>query len=94
MGADWRIPTTDISHLLDVIIDYFPNAPQYEGSLQLQVTSLDYSSFIGRIAVGRVYRGEVKENMPVSLVKRDGRIIKTRVKELFVFDGLGKRKLL
>ena len=92
MGADWRIPTTDISHLLDVIIDYFPNAPQYEGSLQLQVTSLDYSSFIGRIAVGRVYRGEVKENMPVSLVKRDGRIIKTRVKELFVFDGLGKKK--
>ena len=93
MGPDWRTPTTDISHLLDVIIGYFPNAPQYEGTLQLQVTSLDYSSFIGRIAVGRVYRGEVKENMPVSLVKRDGTIQKTRVKDLFVFDGLGKKKV-
>jgi GTP-binding protein len=93
MGADWRTPASDISHLLDVIVDYFPNAPQYEGTLQLQVTSLDYSSFIGRIAVGRVYRGEIKENMPVSLVKRDGSVVKTRVKELFVFDGLGKKKV-
>ncbi len=92
MGPDWKTPTDNISHLLDVIIDYFPNAPQYEGTLQLQVTSLDYSSFIGRIAVGRVYRGEVRENMPVSLVKRDGSVVKTRVKELFVFDGLGKKK--
>src|SRR5665213_2653936 len=92
MGPDWKNPTTDISYLLDVIVDYFPNAPQYKGTLQLQVTSLDYSSFIGRIAVGRVYRGEVKENMPVSLVKRDGSVQKTRVKELFVFDGLGKKK--
>ncbi|CAN5223193.1 translational GTPase TypA [soil metagenome] len=92
MGPDWRTPTDNISHLLDVIVDYFPNAPQYEGTLQLQVTSLDYSSFIGRIAVGRVYRGEIRENMPVSLVKRDGSIVKTRVKELFVFDGLGKKK--
>ena len=93
MGPDWKNPTDNISHLLDVIIDYFPNAPQHEGTLQLQVTSLDYSSFIGRIAVGRVYRGVVKENMPVSLVKRDGSIVKTRVKELFVFDGLGKKKV-
>jgi GTP-binding protein len=93
MGPDWKNPTTDISHLLDVIVDYFPNAPQHEGTLQLQVTSLDYSSFIGRIAVGRVFRGEVKENMPVSLVKRDGSVQKTRIKELFVFDGLGKKKV-
>jgi GTP-binding protein len=93
MGPDWKTPTSDISHLLDVIVDYFPNAPQHKGTLQLQVTSLDYSSFIGRIAVGRVYRGEVRENMPVSLVKRDGSIVKTRVKELFVFDGLGKKKV-
>ncbi len=93
MGPDWKTPTDNISHLLDVIIDYFPNAPQYEGTLQFQVTSLDYSNFIGRIAVGRIYRGEVKENMPVSLVKRDGSIVKTRVKELFVFDGLGKKKV-
>lgn len=93
MGPDWRTPTNDISHLLDVIVDYFPNAPQNKGSLQFQVTSLDYSNFIGRIAVGRIFRGEVKENMPVSLVKRDGSIVKTRVKELFIFDGLGKKKV-
>lgn len=93
MGPDWKTPTTDISHLLETIIDYFPNAPMHEGTLQMQITSLDYSSFVGRIAVGRVYRGVVKENMPVSLVKRDGTIKKMRTKELFVFDGLGKKKV-
>jgi GTP-binding protein len=93
MGADWKNPTTDISYLLETIIDYFPNAPMHEGTLQMQITSLDYSSFVGRIAVGRVYRGTVKENMPVSLVKRDGTIKKMRTKELFVFDGLGKKKV-
>ncbi len=93
MGPDWKNPASDISHLLDTIVEYFPNAPQYEGSLQLQVTSLDYSSFVGRIAVGRVYRGVIKENMPVALMKRDGRIVKMRTKELFVFDGLGKKKV-
>jgi GTP-binding protein len=65
----------------------------HEGTLQMQITSLDYSSFVGRIAVGRVYRGTVKENMQVSLVKRDGSIKKMRTKELFVFDGLGKKKV-
>jgi GTP-binding protein len=93
MGPDWKTPTTDISYLLDTIVDYFPNAPMHEGTLQMQITSLDYSSFVGRIAVGRVYRGTVKENMPVSLVKRDGSIKKMRTKELFVFDGLGKKKV-
>lgn len=93
MGPDWKNPASDISYLLDTIVEYFPNAPQYEGSLQLQVTSLDYSSFVGRIAVGRVYRGVIKENMPVALMKRDGRIVKMRTKELFVFDGLGKKKV-
>jgi GTP-binding protein len=92
MGSDWKTPTDDISYLLDTILDYFPNAPQHEGSLQLQITSLDFSSFIGRIAVGRVYRGEVRENMPVTLMKRDGTPVKMRVKELFVFDGLGRKK--
>src|ERR1044072_634729 len=79
MGPDWKNPTTDITYLLDEIIDYFPDAPAYEGSLQMQVTSLDYSSFVGRIAVGRVLRGTIKENMPVSLVKRDGTVGKSRL---------------
>ncbi|MGQ0827744.1 MAG: translational GTPase TypA [Bacteroidota bacterium] len=92
MGPDWKTPTTDITYLLDTIIEFFPEAPTLEGSLQMQITSLDYSSFVGRIAVGRVHRGEVKENMPVSLVKRDGSIIKSRIKELFTFEGLGKAK--
>lgn len=92
MGPDWKTPTEDITHLLDVIIDKIPEAPKREGTLQIQITSLDYSSFIGRIAIGRVFRGTIKENMPVSVVKRDGKIQKQRVKDLFVFDGLGKVK--
>lgn len=93
MGPDWKTQTEDITYLLDKIIEYIPEAPQREGTLQLQITSLDYSSYIGRIAIGRVYRGSIKENMPVSVVKRDGSIVKSRVKELFVFDGLGKVKV-
>jgi GTP-binding protein len=93
MGPDWKTPTSDIAYLLETIIEYFPNAPMHKGTLQMQITSLDYSSFVGRIAVGRVYRGTVKENMQVSLVKRDGSIKKMRTKELFVFDGLGKKKV-
>ncbi len=92
MGPDWKNPTTDITYLLDQIIDFFPDAPAYEGTLQMQITSLDYSSFVGRIAVGRVLRGTIKENMPVSLVKRDGTVVKSRIKELFTFEGLGKQK--
>jgi GTP-binding protein len=94
MGADWKNPTTDISHLLDVILDYFPNAPQYQGTPQLQVTSLDFSSFVGRIAVGRLLRGTIRENMPVILFKRDGVTkVKTRIKEIFVFEGLARKKV-
>jgi len=93
MGSDWKTPTTDITYLLDVILDKIPTAPERVGTLQIQITSLDYSSFIGRIAVGRVFRGLIKENMPVSVVKRDGRIQKSRIKELYVFDGLGKVKV-
>lgn len=93
MGPDYKTPTSDITYLLDTILEKIPTAPQREGTLQIQITSLDYSSFIGRIAVGRVYRGIIKENMPVSVVKRDGRIQKSRIKELFVFEGLGKVKV-
>jgi GTP-binding protein len=93
MGPDWKNATTDITYLLDTILEKVPTAPRREGSLQIQITSLDYSSFLGRIAVGRVYRGIIKEGMPVSVVKRDGRIQKSRIKELYVFDGLGKVKV-
>ena len=92
MGPDWKNPTTDVTYLLDQVIDFFPQMPVSEGTLQMQITSLDYSSFVGRIAVGRVSRGTIKENMPVSLVKRDGTVVKSRIKELFTFEGLGKLK--
>ena len=93
MGPDYKTPTTDVTYLLDTILANIPTAPEREGTLQIQITSLDYSSFIGRIAVGRVFRGIIKENMPVSVVKRDGRIQKSRIKELYVFEGLGKVKV-
>ncbi len=93
MGPDWKTPTNDITYLLDTIIKEIPPPPVSEGTLQLQISSLDYSSFVGRIAIGRISRGVVKENMPVSLVKRDGSIVKSRVKELLVFEGLGKKKV-
>jgi GTP-binding protein len=92
MGPDWKNPTSDISYLLDVIIDHIPAAPFEEGTVQMQITSLDYSSYVGRIAIGRILRGSLVENQPVSLVKRDGKITKSRVKELFVFEGLGKER--
>lgn len=93
MGPDWKTPTKDITFLLDTILESIPTAPKREGTLQIQITSLDYSSFIGRIAIGRVYRGNIKEGMPVSVVKRDGSVQKSRIKELYVFDGLGKVKV-
>jgi GTP-binding protein len=93
MSTDYKVVTDSITPLLDCIIANIPEAPIREGTLQCQITSLDYSSFIGRIAVGRVYRGVIRENMPVSVVKRDGSIVKSRVKDLFIFDGLGKAKV-
>lgn len=93
MSTDYKVVTDSVTPLLDCIVANIPEAPIREGSLQVQITSLDYSSFIGRIAVGRVYRGVIKENMPVSVVKRDGSIVKSRVKDLFIFDGLGKLKV-
>ena len=90
MSTDYKVPTTDIFPLLDSIIANIPAAPENEGTLQMQITSLDYSSFVGRIAIGRVHRGTIKENQPVTLIKRDGKIVKSRVKELYTFEGLGK----
>ena len=92
MGPDWKTPTDDITYLLDIIVETIPAPEVSEGSLQMQITSLDFSSFTGRIAVGRVTRGTIRENMPVSLCQRDGTIKKARIKELMTFEGLGKSK--
>ncbi len=93
MSIDWKVITTDITTLLDTILEFIPQAPTVEGTTQMQITSLDYSSFVGRIAIGRVARGSVKENQPISLVKKDGKIVKSRIKELYTFEGLGKVKV-
>ena len=92
-GPDYKNPTTDLTYLMDTILEVVPEPKVDEGTNQLQITSLDYSSFTGRIAVGRLNRGHLKENMPVSLVKRDGQIEKHRIKELYTFTGLGKAKV-
>jgi GTP-binding protein len=83
----------DITPLLDGILQYVPAPKIEEGPLQMQITSLDYSAFLGRIAVGRVARGKISENQPFALMRTDGRLQKSRVKELYVFESLGKRKV-
>ncbi|NGF55627.1 translational GTPase TypA [Parapedobacter sp. SGR-10] len=93
MSSDWKQPTTDFTELLEAIVAHIPAPKVAEGTLQMQVTSLDYSAFVGRIAIGRVARGTIKENQPVSLVKRDGKVVKSRVKELQIFEGLGRAKV-
>ena len=93
MGPDWKNPTEDISYLLDLIIDFVPEPETAEGSLQMQITSLDYSSFVGRIAIGRIYRNSLKVGQPISLVKRDGKIVKSRIKELMIYEGMAKKKV-
>jgi len=92
-GPEWNKPTEDITFLMDTIVDVIPAPVVEEGSIQLQVTSLDYSSYTGRIAIGRLKRGHIRENMQVSLVKRDGKVEKHKIKELYVFSGLGKVKV-
>jgi GTP-binding protein len=93
MSADWRHPATDVTYLLDIIIEHVPPPSDEPGTLQLQISSLDYSSYVGRIAVGRVSRGSVRSGMPVSLVKNDGTILQSTIKELYLFEGLGKEKI-
>ena len=93
MGPDWETPTNDITYLLDSIVDTIPEPAVEEGNLQLQITSLAFSSFTGRIAIGRIKRGSIKENMQIVLCKRDGTIKKAKIKELMVFEGLGKTKV-
>ncbi|HRN92790.1 MAG TPA: translational GTPase TypA [Ferruginibacter sp.] len=90
---DSLTPSEDITPLLDGILKYVPEPQVSEGYLQMQITSLEYSSFLGRIAVGKVARGVIKENQPISLMQADGSIKKSRVKELYVFEGMGKKKV-
>jgi GTP-binding protein len=92
MGPDWKNPTDDVTYLLDTIIEYFDPPKDNPGTLQLQISSLDYSSYTGRIAVGRVHRGSIKMGDRVSIVQRTGHINKSVVKELYLFEGLGKEK--
>lgn len=93
MSSDWRNQTKDISYLLDTIVDYFKPPVKLPGTLQMQITSLDYSSYVGRIAVGRISRGRLKMGQMVSIVKNDGSIVKSQIKELYLFEGLGKEKV-
>ena len=93
MSDDWRKPTTDITALLDAIIQYIPEPEVLEGPAQMLITSLDYSKYVGRIAVGRVHRGELREGQDIMLCKRDGSMVKSKIKELDVFEGLGRTKV-
>ena len=92
MGADWNLPTDNITYLLDTILKYINVPKENPGTLQLRISSLDYSSFTGRIAVGRVHRGSIKMGDKVSIIQRDRQINRSVVKELYLFEGLGKEK--
>ncbi|OQY02614.1 MAG: GTP-binding protein TypA [Desulfobacteraceae bacterium 4572_130] len=92
MGADWQAPSNDISYLLDTIVEYFDPPKYNRGTLQLQISSLDYSSYTGKIAVGKIHRGSIKMGEQVSIVQRNGHINKSVIKELYLFEGLGKEK--
>ena len=93
MSDDWQKPTDTITPLLDKIIEVIPEAPSPEGIPQFQITSLDYSSFVGRIAIGRVYQGNLEEGKSMGLTKADGSVQRVRIKELQVFEGLGRKKV-
>ena len=93
MSDDWRNITTDVTYLLDTIINHIPPPQDLPGNLQLQISSLDYSSYVGRIAVGRISRGSIKAGMQVSIVKNNGSQVKSIIKELYLFEGLGKEKI-
>lgn len=93
MSDDWKNPTTNIEPLLDMVVKHIPAPKIEEGTTQMLITSLDYSSFTGRIAIGRLQRGVLKSGMNISLVKRDGKITKSKIKELHIFEGLGRKKV-
>ncbi len=94
MSSDWRKPTADIVALLEGIVEHIPAPKVEEGATQMMITSLEYSSYIGRVAIGRVHRGELKPGQPIALVKRDkASVVKSRIKELYIFEGFDKKKV-
>ena len=93
MSEDWQNPTDSIEPLLDMVIEHVPEFKPETGTTQMLITSLDFSSFTGRIAIGRLIRGSLKEGQQIALVKRDGKVVKSKIKELFTFEGLGRQKV-
>ena len=93
MSDDWQNETENIEPLLEMVLEHVPSFEAEEGNVQMLITSLDYSSFTGRVAIGRLHRGTLKENMQIALVKRDGSITKAKIKELQTFEGLGRKKV-
>ncbi|MGG5507756.1 MULTISPECIES: translational GTPase TypA [unclassified Myroides] len=93
MSTDWKQPTDSFEPLLDMVLEHIPVAEVREGTPQMLITSLDYSTFTGRIAIGRLHRGVLKEGMNISLIKRDGKTVKSKIKELHTFEGLGRKKV-
>ena len=93
MSDDWRNQTANIEPLLDMVLEHIPSPKVEEGTVQMLITSLDFSSFTGRIAIGRLQRGVLKEGMQIALVKRDGTKVKSKIKELHTFEGLGRKKV-
>jgi len=93
MAADWKTPTEDISYLLELIINHIPEPKHEDGNTQMMISSLDYSTYMGRIAVGKLTRGTLNWGQNISLVKRNGSILKSKIKELYTFEGLGKEKM-
>ena len=93
MSLDWRKPTEDITAVLDTIIEHIPAPETIEGPAQMLITSLDFSSYVGRIAVGRVHRGELREGTDVAVIKKDGSVERQRIKELHVFEGMGRKRV-
>ncbi len=93
MSKDWKTPTEDITALIEGVIEFIPEPKVDVGPTQMMITSLEYSAYIGRVAIGRVQRGTVKPGQQVALVKRDGKIVKTRIKEVYIFEGFDKKKV-
>ena len=93
MSRSWEEPTDNINAVLDAIIEYIPEPKVLEGDPQMRITSLDYSSYVGRIAIGRVHRGTLKEGMDVGICKKDGSVVKQRIKELHTFEGMGRKRV-
>ena len=93
MSTDWKKPTDSLEPLLDMVLEHIPSPKVEEGTLQMLITSLDYSSFTGRIAIGRLHRGVLKEGLQIALVKSNGTIVKSKIKEIHTFIGMGRKKV-